>query len=223
MAEAQRAAEGSVASEGQSGPPPAAPPAAVVGTARTRLLDAGLELFGTVGYEATTITDLCREAHVSTRDFYRQVGDRISLFLSVFEREVQRNNARVAEALADAPPDAAVRGRIWMDVWLRDMVADPRRYRIMYTEAHGVDETLELKRRAMLRDVLVFSRRQAQLCAAARGVDRPEEYWEIPAICISGGAREALQQYMEGTIDTIDVDAIVDAYVRMAVLVVEHW
>ena len=192
-------------------------------TVRARLLDAGLELFGTVGYQPATIQDLCREAHVSTRDFYRQVGDRISLFRLVFEPEVARVNSRVAQALADAPPEAAVRGRIWMDVWLRDMVADPRRYWVLYTEAHGVDEELERLRRALLRDVLVFSRRQLQLCAAARGVHLPEEHWAIPAICVSGGAREALQQYMEGTIDTDDLDAIIDAYVRMGVLVDEHW
>lgn len=216
-------AAGGVSASRPSGGEAALRTSGVVDAARSRLLDAGLELFGTVGYEATTIADLCRQAHVSTRDFYRQVGDRISLFLSLFEREVNRNNGRVAAALADAPPEVAVRARIWMDVWLRDMVADPRRYRVLYTEAHGVDDTLERKRRAMLRDVLVFSRRQAQLCARARGVDLPEEHWEIPAICISGGAREALQQYMEHTIDTDDVDAIIDAYVRMAVLVLEHW
>ena len=41
---------------------------------RARLLDAALELFGTAGYEATSIGALCREAKVSTRDFYRHVG-----------------------------------------------------------------------------------------------------------------------------------------------------
>jgi AcrR family transcriptional regulator len=37
---------------------------------RRQLLDAGLELFGTTGYRATTVRQLCREARVSDRYFY---------------------------------------------------------------------------------------------------------------------------------------------------------
>lgn len=193
------------------------------GSIRTRLLDAGLELFGTAGYEVTTIQALCREARVSTRDFYRHIGDRIILFRLVFEQEVTRIFTAVAAALEAAPPVMAVRARLWMELWLGEMIDDPRRYRVLYTEAHGVDDKLEEHRRALLRSILQFSMSQCQICAAARGVHHPATHWEIPAITISGGAREALQQYMEGTLANPDVDTIIDSYVRLAVLVDEGW
>ena len=37
---------------------------------RRLLLDAGLELFGTAGYAATSVEQLCQAAYVSTRSFY---------------------------------------------------------------------------------------------------------------------------------------------------------
>ena len=49
---------------------------------RRQLLDAGLELFGTAGYRATTVRQLCREAKVSDRYFYEQFDSTEDLLLA---------------------------------------------------------------------------------------------------------------------------------------------
>src|SRR5919198_3030469 len=46
---------------------------------RRRLLDAGLELFGTVGYRGTSIERLCAQAGVTTRHFYQEFPGREAL------------------------------------------------------------------------------------------------------------------------------------------------
>lgn len=191
-------------------------------SARARLLDAGLELFGTLGYETTTIAALCRRAHVSTRDFYRQVGDRVTLFRLVFEREVQRNFERIGAALAGAPPVIDVLGRRWMDAWFGAMVADPRRYRVMYTEAHGVDPALDARRRELLRSILDFATVQLRRCVAYRGIDADPSL-DLAAVSVAAATRELLQQYVEGALPGTDPSDIVDASVRLATLVVDHW
>ena len=188
-----------------------------------RLMDAGLQLFGTAGYEATTIRALCSSARVSTRDFYRHVHDRPHLFRAVFEREVRRVLSAVTLALADLPPVVEVRTRAWLQEWMGAMVADRRRYRVLYTEAVGVSEELERHRRALLAASCELGMRQLELCAAARGERHPERHYEIPAITLFGSAREMLVRYMSGMLSTSDVDDLVDQYVRLCVLVGESW
>ena len=209
-------------SRGPAGLPAGASSVADPGRPRSGLLDAGLELFGTVGYGATTIADLCRQAHVSTRDFYRLVEDRVALFRLVFEREVERNFERVGAAIADAPPVVEIVATRWMDAWFGAMVADPRRYRIMYTEAHGVDPALDARRRELLRSILEFAKAQIRRCAAARGID-PDASFDLAAIAIAAATRELLQQHMEGALPDTDPADIVDAIVRLAKLIDERW
>ena len=53
---------------------------------RERLLDAGLELFGTHGFAATGVKDVCRQAGLTDRYFYESFRDSRELFLAVFDR-----------------------------------------------------------------------------------------------------------------------------------------
>ena len=189
----------------------------------TRLVDAGLELFGTTGYEATTIRELCRLAQVSTRDFYRHVHDRAQLFEAVFEREVDRVLSAVSVRLQDLPLDVGIRTRAWVEEWMGAMLADPRRYRVLYTEAIGVSAQLEHRRRALLVGSCEMGMHQLELCARARGERPPEHHYEVPAIALFGSAREMLVRYMNGTLSTTNVGRLIDQHVRLCVLVGENW
>src|SRR3954471_11898833 len=72
---------------------------------RARLLDAGLERFGTAGWAATGVKDICREAGLTDRYFYESFGDRVELFTAVFDRETQRLLLAVATAVAGVEPE----------------------------------------------------------------------------------------------------------------------
>ena len=189
---------------------------------RRRLMDAGLELFGTRGYEATTIADLCREAKVSTRDFYRHVGDRIDLFMAVFEEEADRILGPVAGALQAVPPDLVQRTQVWVSTWLGTVLHDRRRYRVLYTEAIGVSDTLDRRRREILRSSCELAASQLEICAAARGEQHPPGHYSVAAAAIMGAAREVLMQYVEGAI-VADADEIVDTVARAILLMGFGW
>src|SRR6476620_10173510 len=72
---------------------------------RAKLLDAGLELFGTRGFRATGVKDVCREAGVTDRYFYESFNDGRALFLAVFDRLTDELFRAVAEAVVAAGPD----------------------------------------------------------------------------------------------------------------------
>src|SRR3954467_5371936 len=69
---------------------------------RARLLDAGLELFGTRGFTTTGVKDVCREAGLTDRYFYESFNDGTDLFLAVFDRLTDELFRAVAEAVVEA-------------------------------------------------------------------------------------------------------------------------
>lgn len=76
---------------------------------RARLLDAGLELLGTAGWTATTMTAVCREAGLTERYFYESFADRDALAEAVFDRLAVGAREAILVAVAvggDAPAPA---------------------------------------------------------------------------------------------------------------------
>ncbi len=188
---------------------------------RERLLDAGLELFGTVGYEGTTIQALCREARVSTRDFYRHSGQRLDLFRDVFDREALYVKESIVAALAEAPLLWLVRAALWTRSWVGNMLQDPRRYRVLYREAIGVSAELDRLRSDFFRWSSDLTAQQLSLCARFRGDERPGSCYEMPGVVIPAAAREILMQYMEGNLDLNGSAALTDALVHLCAVIGE--
>src|SRR5437879_3104754 len=62
---------------------------------RARLLEAGLEVFGTVGYGASAIEVICSTARVATRDFYSLFGSKELLLRAVDDQIVAEATARI--------------------------------------------------------------------------------------------------------------------------------
>ena len=111
---------------------------------RRQLLDAGLELFGTAGYRATTVRQLCREAKVSDRYFYEQFDSTEDLLLAVYDE----CTARLEEAALDrASATAAARSRDLarrgLDAFLAVVESDPRLARVVWFEVLGVSPRVE--------------------------------------------------------------------------------
>jgi AcrR family transcriptional regulator len=55
-----------------------------------RILDTGLALLEEGGYEALSISEVCRRAEVSAPSIYARVDGRLGLFLAVYERGIAR-------------------------------------------------------------------------------------------------------------------------------------
>jgi len=114
---------------------------------REAVLAAGLDLFGTQGYAATTVDQVCRRAGVSTRSFYEEFENRLALLAALGERIA----AQAFTAFTAARPEpAAHRLRARVAALVHALVDDPRVARIAFVESLALDATGGTRRRDLL-------------------------------------------------------------------------
>jgi AcrR family transcriptional regulator len=178
---------------------------------RTKLLDAGLELFGTRGFAATGVKDVCREAGLTDRYFYESFDDSSALFLAVFDRLTDELFRSVAEAVvsADGAAERELRGAI--GVFVDALAADPRKPRVLFTEAAAAGPEPAAHMRATLR-------RFAELVAATARrhlpADTPDEDLHLIALSLVGLLERVITEREEGALQ-IPLDRLVDRCVAL--------
>lgn len=152
-----------------------------------RLLAAGRELFGTIGYAATSVERLCTEAKVSTRHFYQLYDNKEAAFLGVYEEITGQSFERSVAALAksadlpmlDRVPDAFM-------AYIGPMVEDIRAARIAFVEIMGVSPRVE-ERRLAFRESLVQLIEAEGTAAVERGETTARDF-RFAALALSGAA-----------------------------------
>jgi AcrR family transcriptional regulator len=119
---------------------------------RDQLLDAGLELFATGGFSATTIEGLCAFAGLNPRYFYEQFSSREQLLGAVYERHVQQVLTVVRRAIDRAGSDRAQRLEAGLRAFVEATLDDEPGARVNYFEMIGVSRELNELRRRVLGD-----------------------------------------------------------------------
>lgn len=173
---------------------------------RGRLLDAGLELYGTQGFQRTTIEQLCAAARLNPRYFYEQFATREELLGAVYERHAQAVAAQVVVALEHAPADPVGRLRAGLEAFLEASLADERAARINYFEVVGVSAELERLRRGVLADYaeLIAAQLATLPGAASTGPRQPR----LAAVALTGATDGLIIDWLAGE-RTYDRDAII--------------
>lgn len=69
---------------------------------RQQLLDAGLYLFGTNGYVATTVKDVCRQAALSERYFYESFNSKEDLLSATYQMITDRLKDQFIRIMGDS-------------------------------------------------------------------------------------------------------------------------
>jgi len=187
---------------------------------RRRLIDAGVELYGTVGYQATTITALCREAGITTQHFYDEFGSQEKLLAAVFDETATRAAVQVADALDGASLDLESQSRAGLGAFLHSMLDDPRGARILCLEVVGVSAEFESRRREVLRDYAdVVARSSATIQLEHGRQSRPTSF--IP-LALVAGVNDAMVEWLHLD-DKPTIDDIVEELVELFVLVGTHF
>ena len=184
---------------------------------RAKLLAAGLELFGTRGFAATGVKDLCREAGVTDRYFYESFSDSEALFLAVFDELTDDLFRSVAEAVVRGEADARSQLRSAISVFVGALADDPRKPRVIFTEAAAAGPSAAAHMRATLRRfaALVAATARTHLPAAT-----PDEEIQIVALSLVGLLERVIIEREEGALD-IPVDSLVDHCVELNVKLLE--
>lgn len=123
--------------------------AVIAARQRERLLDATERLVAELGFSATSIERISREARVSTASFYEQFADKEECFLAALDRAVEDARARLAAAV---PPAAAWPDQIreGLRALLALIAAHPNRARMCLVEAPVDGPQLRARYEAML-------------------------------------------------------------------------
>ncbi|PXY19280.1 TetR/AcrR family transcriptional regulator [Prauserella muralis] len=181
---------------------------------RRRLLDAGLEQFGTAGYAATSIEKLCAVAGVSTRNFYEEFPSREALLTALYDEVHERALRRVADAFASAAGEPLAR-RVELAVWayITATAQDPRWARLSSVEIVGVSEAVERHRLAWRDRWVRFLEAEAR-----RAVERGEAMsrnFHLSAVALIGAVNELVYHWANCE-HRIPVDEVVAEIVRVA-------
>jgi AcrR family transcriptional regulator len=178
---------------------------------RAKLLDAGLELFGTRGFAATGVKDVCRQAGLTDRYFYESFNDGGELFLAVFDRLIDELFRDVAEAVASAGGDPERQLRTAIAIFVHELAADPRKQRVLFSEAAAAGADAAAHMRAALR------RFAALVAATARRhlpAETPDEDVQLIALSLVGLLERVVTEREDGALD-IPVDRLVDRCVAL--------
>lgn len=155
---------------------------------RARLLAAGLELFGTEGYAASSVKQVCAEAGLTQRYFYESFTEREQLLRAVYDEQAALVRAAVETAVAAAGEQVESRIRAGLTALIDTMSADRRRARVMVIEIVGVSPELETRRREVLH---AFVRYIAALVPEEAETLAPHQL-ETGVMVLVGGVNEVL-------------------------------
>ena len=178
---------------------------------RTKLLDAGLELFGTRGYAATGVKDICREAGLTDRYFYESFTDSEALFLAVFDQLTEQLFASVAAAVVEGGGDAEGQLRSAIGVFVEALAADPRKPRVLFMEAAAAGPSAAAHMRSTLRRFADLVAATARLHLPSK---TPDEDVQLIALSLVGLLERAITEREEGALK-IPVEELVDRCVAL--------
>lgn len=161
---------------------------------REKLLAAGLELFGTRGYHATTVKQLCVHAGLTERYFYESFRTREELLAAIAGDITEQAFAALRSAVAAAGPDLHAQAYGGVSAYLTAVAGDRRCGRVHLLEVLTVSPELEAGRRATLR--ALAGEITAALRAAGAGRLPHELDLELLALGVIGAGNELLADWL---------------------------
>ena len=168
-------------------------------------MEAGLELFGTVGYARTSVRTVSAAASLNSRYFYESFTDREDLLYAVYQRIVGDIFAKVRDAVAGEDTLGAQTRAGLRAAWTA-VTEDRRKARIVALEAVGVSERLE-RHRHETRQALAQLTADNALALAASGT-RLRLDPVLTARFLMGGVAEILLEWINGDLDTSADDVV---------------
>ncbi|MBH0778223.1 TetR/AcrR family transcriptional regulator [Nocardia sp. NEAU-351] len=152
---------------------------------RARFLESGLTVFARDGYANSSVGAICKDAGLSSRQFYEEFTGRESLLLELYEQIDKESRDSVTTAL-DGRTDASALELIDTAVraYVESIGSDPRKARVALVEVVGAGPKVE-KFRLELRRTWGSLLASAAEDAALHGEIPPGDY-EMRVLAIIG-------------------------------------
>jgi AcrR family transcriptional regulator len=179
---------------------------------RRRLLDTGLDLFGTVGYQQTSVERVCSAAGVTGRHFYDEFASREALLGAVFDEIMATCIDAVIEAVDGAGPEPDEVIAAGVGTYVRTMLADRRRARIVTIEVMGAGGAVDIYRQGQ---ALRFADYMRTIADRMISEGAPIAGHDITPIALVGAIHELIRSRIAVGDDGPGVDAIADEAIRI--------
>jgi AcrR family transcriptional regulator len=178
---------------------------------RERLLEAGLELFGTAGYARTSVRAVSTAASLNSRYFYESFSSREDLLYAIYQRIVTDIFTKAAEA-AGGQTTIEGQARATLRAAWTTVTEDRRKARIVAVEVVGVSERLE-RLRHETRQALAQLTADNAMSLAGSGV-RLRLDPVLTARFLMGGVVEILLEWINGDLNAT-VDEVVEHFTAL--------
>ncbi|WP_068053086.1 TetR/AcrR family transcriptional regulator [Nocardia xishanensis] len=159
---------------------------------RAAILDSALEQFGTSGYAAASIKQICRGAGVTERYFYESFPSREVCLAALYDTLSEAMRAATAAALAETEPDLDALTAAGLRAFIGYLTQDPRRAQVVLVEVVGVSPDMEQRRHRVLRD-FVDTVMATWASAGNRTLTRSER---LAATALVGGVNHLLVDWL---------------------------
>jgi AcrR family transcriptional regulator len=177
---------------------------------RAALLEAGLDLLGTVGWAGTTVRGVCAQAGLNDRYFYESFADLDALRLAVADDLMADGTAAIVAATNTA---RGLRGRTRavMTAIVDYFTADPRRAHILVHE-FGSSPLLAGRRRRLIQDLVALFTAQAHEILGEIPVSDTDV--ELTGLTLIGGGLELITTWLRGDLP-VSRDHLIDFIVAL--------
>ncbi len=107
---------------------------------RQRLMQAGMQCYGTHGFFAVTVRDICAEARLTERYFYESFKNSELLFKAIYLAQIEQLQATIVQQTLAFAGQPNVQILNSLKALLDFLQADPRSARILFVDAPLVHE-----------------------------------------------------------------------------------
>jgi AcrR family transcriptional regulator len=172
---------------------------------RERLIEAGLELFGTLGYAHTSVRTVSAAANLNSRYFYESFSSREDLLYCVYQGITAEIFARAGEAMV-RDSTLEEQARAGLEAAWTVVTEDRRKARIVAVEVVGVSERIERLRQETRRALAQLTADNA-LAMVGPGV-RLRLNPVLTARFLMGGVVEVLLEWINGDLDASAAEVV---------------
>ncbi|WP_180105963.1 MULTISPECIES: TetR/AcrR family transcriptional regulator [unclassified Acinetobacter] len=171
---------------------------------REKLIEAGIEAYGTHGFFSVTVKDICLEAKLTERYFYESFKKSEQLFQTIFLKLIDELQQNVMQAIMQASTDSKKMIEAGLTALLLTLKNNPRMARIIYIDAMLVQE---LHNQATINETMMrFDRMiHAFVMLMMPNIDRSEREISMVATGLNGYVTQiAIRWVMSGYKQPID-------------------
>ena len=151
---------------------------------RAQFIEAGLRLFGSIGYRATTMRLLCAEAGLTNRYFYESFESIEALLMACYEQLIGAHRQAFLEAIEQAPDDLPSKLEAGLKCFLTAM-QNPTFARITQLEVIGVSPQVDALYTRAMRDFSEIATKLLERYGLGR--DRSKRELQLIAFALTGG------------------------------------